>query len=93
MRCTFGYSLVEFRKINEARLLAMFLRVQEPFSRITTRTNMLSYKYLLKKFCELLGYKVAEFIPTLKSRTSLQQQDLLWRDVCDDLGLPFYASV
>ena len=94
MRYVFGYSLVEFRKVNEARLLAMFLRIQEPFARITrTRTNMLSYQFLIKKFCELLGYKVAEYIPALKSRVNLQQQDMIWRQICDQLGLPFYASV
>lgn len=94
MKSVFGYSLVEFRKINEARLLAMFLRIQEPFSRIQKgRTNMLSYQFLIRKFCELLGYKVAEFIPQLKSRANLQQQDYIWKQICDELGLPFYASV
>lgn len=94
MREVFGYSLVEFRKINEARLLAMFMRIQEPFARIQQqRTNMLSYQFLIKKFCELLGYKVAEYIPLLKSRQNLQQQDFIWRQICDELGLPFYASV
>lgn len=94
MRHVFGYSLVEFRKINEARLLAMFLRIQEPFSRITrNRTNMLSYQFLIKKFCELLGYNVAEYIPCLKSRANLQQQDYIWRLICEELGLPFHASV
>lgn len=93
MRHVFGYSLVEFRKINEARLLAMFMRIQEPFARITsTRTNMLSYQFLIKKFCELLGYKVAEFIPSLKSRTNLQQQDFMWSKICDELGLPYFPS-
>lgn len=94
MHHCFGYSLVRFSKINEARLLAMFLRIQEPFARITRcRTNMLSYQFLIKKFCELLGYKVAAYIPNLKSRNNLQQQDFLWKQICDELGLPFYASV
>lgn len=94
MREVFGYSLVEFRKINEARLLAMFLRIQEPFARIQReRTNMLSYQFLIRKFCELLGYKVAEYIPLLKSRQNLQRQDLIWKQICDELGLPYYASV
>jgi hypothetical protein len=94
MRYVFGYSMVELRKINEARLLAMFMRIQEPFARITgTRTNMLSYQFLIKKFCQLLGYRVAEFIPNLKSRNNLQQQDYMWRQICDEMGLPFYASV
>lgn len=94
MRQIFGYSLVEFRKVNEARLLAMFLRIQEPFSRIQRgRTNMLSYQFLIRKFCELLGYKLAEFIPTLKSRANLQSQDYIWKQICDELGLPYYPSV
>lgn len=94
MRQIMGYSLVEFRKINEARLLALFLRIQEPFAKVhSTRTNMLSYQFLIRKFCELLGYSLSKYIPLLKSRHNLQQQDLVWRDICDQLGLPFYPSV
>jgi hypothetical protein len=94
MNQIFGYSLVRFSKINEARLLAMFLRIQDPFSRIQQgRTNMLSYQFLIRKFCELLGYKVAEYIPLLKSRSILQRQDCIWKQICDQLGLPYYASV
>lgn len=94
MKHCFGNALVRFSKLNEARLLAMFLRIQEPFARITkSRTNMLSYQFLIKKFCELLGYRVAEYIPHLKSRNNLQQQDFIWKQICDELGLPFYASV
>lgn len=94
MRQIMGYSMVEFRKVNEARLLALFLRVQEPFTRVQKgRTNMLSYQFLIRKFCELLGYSLAKYIPTLKSRANLQQQDLIWRGICDELGLPFYPSV
>lgn len=94
MRHVFGYSLVEFRKINEARLLALFMRIQDPFARIHKgRTNMLSYQFLIRKFCELLGYKLAVYIPLLKSRANLQRQDVIWKQICQDLGLPFYASV
>ena len=89
-----GVPLVEFRKINEARLLALFLRIQEPFSRIQQgRTNMLSYQFLIKKFCELLGYSLHRYIPLLKSRANLQKQDMIWKRICDDLGLPYYPSV
>lgn len=94
MRQLTGHPLVEFRKINEARLLAMFMRIQEPFARIQKgRTNMVSYQFLIRKFCELLGYSLFKYIPLLKSRANLQRQDYLWKCVCDDLGLPFYPSV
>lgn len=94
MRQILGYSLVEFRKINEARLVALFMRIQEPFSRIRSgRTNMLSYQFLIRKFCELLGYSVAAYIPYLKSRSNLQRQDYEWKQICDALNLPFYPSV
>lgn len=94
MRQIMGHALVEFRKVNEARLLALFLRIQEPFSRIqNSRTNMMSYQFLIKKFCELLGYSLAYYIPLLKSRANLQRQDSIWKQVCDELGLPFYPSV
>lgn len=94
MRQVFGYALVDLRKINEARLVAMFMRIQEPFARIQQeRTNMLSYQFLIRKFCELLGYHVYEYIPLLKSRCNLQKQDYYWRCICDELGIPFYPSV
>lgn len=93
MRHIYGYSLVEFRKINEARLVALFMRIQEPFSRIQGgRTNMLTYQYLIRKFCELLGYSLARYIPLLKSRPNLQKQDMIWQGICNELGLPFYPS-
>lgn len=95
MRHVLGHGMVEFRKINEARLLALFMRIQEPFSRIQqgNRTNMISYQFLIRKFCELLGYSLAQYIPLLKSRSNLQRQDYIWKCICDDLGLPFYPSV
>lgn len=93
MRHVYGYALVDFRKINEARLVAMFMRIQEPFSKAqNSRTNMISYLFLIRKFCELLGYSVAKYIPLLKSRPNLQRQDYIWKTVCDELGLPFYPS-
>ena len=94
MNHLFGYSLVRFSKLSEARLLAAFMRIQEPFARSRVeRTNMLSYQFLIKKFCELLGYNVASYIPLLKSRANLQRQDHAWKQICDELDLPFYPSV
>jgi hypothetical protein len=93
MRHLFGYALVKFSKVNEARLLALFMRIQEPFSRIRSeRTNMLSYQFLIRKFCELLGYNVAYYIPLLRSRANLQRQDYEWKQICDELEIPFYPS-
>jgi hypothetical protein len=94
MRQIMGHAMVEFKKVNEARLLALFMRIQEPFSRIQSdRTNMMSYQFLIRKFCELLGYSVAYYIPLLKSRMNLQRQDVIWREICQEMGLPFYPSV
>lgn len=94
MRYLHGHALVQFSKINEARLLALFMRIQEPFARSRLqRTNMLSYQFLIRKFCELLGYKVAVYIPLLKSRANLQRQDHEWKQICEALDMPFYPSV
>jgi hypothetical protein len=94
MRHLYGYGLTRFTKVAEARLVALFMRIQEPFSRIRSqRTNMLSYQFLIRKFCELLGYNVAYYIPHLKSRVNLQRQDSEWKQICDSLSLPFYPSV
>jgi hypothetical protein len=93
-RNLFGHALVELAKIHETRLLALFLRIQIPYLRIQKeRTNMISYLYLIRKFCELLGYKeLADQIPLLKCRKNLLIQDQLWKLICLDLGIPFYPS-
>jgi hypothetical protein len=58
------------------------------------RVNMLSYKYLHYKFCELQGYD--EFLPyigLLKGRNNLAIQDEIFYHICTRLKWEFYPTI
>ena len=80
----------------EERLKRMFAEIQEPFERACppTRTNFLSYSYVLYKFCELLGEdSYLPLLPLLKSSEKLYAQDQIWRKICKELRWEFIRSV
>lgn len=90
-----GSALVEFDPPHETELMEMFRRIQLPFSSNRgIRVNMLAYPYLIRKFCEILGWEeIATQIYSMRSTEKLRQQDLIWRRICDELQWPFYRSV
>jgi DNA-directed RNA polymerase subunit RPC12/RpoP len=80
----------------EDRLRMMFRDIQEPFNKHCpeTRKNFLSYSYVLYKFCELLGED--EFLacfPLLKSKEKLYQQDVIWKNICEELQWEFISTI
>jgi predicted RNA-binding Zn-ribbon protein involved in translation (DUF1610 family) len=80
----------------EEKLKIMFKEIQQPFSRHcpSSRTNFLSYSYVLHKFCQLL--ELDDFIkcfPLLKSREKLRLQDKIWKKICEDLRWQYYPSI
>lgn len=80
----------------EEKLRCMFKEIQEPFMLYCpkNRKNFLSYSYVLHKFCELLD--LDEFLPCfplLKSREKLQEQDRMWKKICDHVNYTFYPSI
>lgn len=80
----------------EEKLLQMFEALQEPFERHCPpdRTNMLSYCFILRKLCEILGWhELAAYFPLLKSRNKVYSQDQIWKLMCEDLGFPFIKSI
>ena len=80
----------------EEKLLAMFSSIQEPFERHCPphRVNMLSYSYVLRKFCGILGWEeLAGYFPLLKSRSKVREQDAIWKLICDEVGYPFERSI
>jgi len=87
--------LPKFTPEQEAQLLLMFKAIQSPFSEHRgRRVNMLSYLYLIRKFSEILGWEeFAETLEQLKSREKLKAQDRIWKEICHDVGYPFYSSV
>jgi len=79
----------------EEKLRTMFKLIQTPFLKHmpSTRKNFLSYSYVLHKCIQLLGRD--EYLPNfplLKSREKLHQQDLIWKNICNELGWEFIVS-
>lgn len=89
-----GKPLVNLTKNQEQVLIEMFMKLQEPFSLLTSkRVNMLSYPYVLKKLCELKGwFNMARIIPTLKSGVRIMMQDQLWKEICEFRGWRFIPT-
>ena len=79
----------------EDALKRMFQSIQAPFERHCppTRKNFLSYSYVLYKLFELLGERsYLPYFPLLKSHEKLYQQDVIWRNICQDLDWQFVSS-
>jgi len=83
----------------EERLRHMFCQIQVPFLKHScalnpARKNFLSYSYVLNKFMQLLEKdQYLSFFPLLKSREKLHQQDLIWKNICEELGWQYYRSI
>jgi hypothetical protein len=80
----------------EEELRRMYKEIQIPFHKYCppNRKNFLSYSYVLHKFVELL--ELDEFLPCfmlLKSREKLQQQDQIWKQICEHLKWQFIPSL
>jgi len=80
----------------EEQLRCMFKQIQVPFLKNCPkdRKNFLSYSYVLHKFIELL--ELDEYLPCfplLKSREKLNQQDQIWRHICDHCKWEFIKSI
>lgn len=84
MSCIRGQPLFKLQRTHEEELITMFLSLQDVFSNLQNkRVNMLSYPFVVKKLCEIKGWKrLANVIPTLKSHSRLISQDILWREIC-----------
>lgn len=91
-----GHAMVEFTSYHEQCLCRMFAEIQTPFANRShpNRVNMLSYTYLIRKFCEILGWTgIASNLPALKSDARIHAQDTVWRQICEDVGYPFYPTL
>lgn len=80
----------------EDKLRNMFKMIQPVFLKYmpNSRKNFLSYSYVLHKMVQLLGKdEYLSNFPLLKSRDKLQQQDQIWKKICEDLGWTFIRSI
>jgi hypothetical protein len=109
LRCTNFYEHVPYilNRINgknapvmsrevEEKLRFMFKEIQSSFIKHCpkTRSNFLSYSYVLYKFCELLELDdYLQSFPLLKNRDKLYNQDKIWERICADLRWQFIRSI
>ena len=78
----------------ERQLKNMFLQMQPAFHRHApnSRTNFLSYGYVLYRSFQILGLDhMLEGIALLKSRPKLEANDAIFRNMCLDLGWPVFG--
>lgn len=77
----------------EEKLKNMFLQMQPIFQRHApkTRTNFLSYSYVLYRCFQILGLSdMLEGITLLKGRDKLEANDSIFRSMSIDLGWPVF---
>lgn len=84
----------------EEKFRQMFKMIQEPFALYcpkngpNKRKNFLNYSYVLYKFCELLELDhLLICFPLLKNKEKLQEQDRIWKQICNHLGWQFIYSL
>jgi hypothetical protein len=90
----------QFDHETEMRLVEMFKATLVPFETVRsrvcpTRSNFLSYSYVLRKLTGILGVECIDdhYFPLLKSREKLYMADLIWKAICGELGWTFQKSM
>ena len=80
----------------ELILCNLFIEIQAPYSKCCPdkRTNFLNYYYTIYKLCELLEQnQFLPYFPMLKDRDKRIEQDVIWKNICKELGWPFFKSL
>lgn len=93
-----GNVIFSLKPDEENTLCKMFNQIQEPFKQNCPpdRVNFLSYGYVIRKFCELLGgnyKKYCTYFNYLKSVDKLREQDDIWKLICKDLDWRYIPSI
>jgi hypothetical protein len=77
----------------EDQLKTLFLTFLPAFQRHApeSRSNFLSYSYVLYRSFQILGlHHMLDSITLLKGRDKLEANDAIFRSMCEDLGLPVF---
>ena len=91
-----GRSPPKIDEVLKEELFNMFREVQEPYDRHRPkeRTNFFNYRWLLRKFFELLERdEFLPYCPPLKSDEKNEKQDQIWKKICEDLKWEFIPTV
>jgi hypothetical protein len=80
----------------EETMYNLFIDLQAPYSRFCPddRTNFLGYYYTAYKLCELLDERqYLQYLTLLKDQEKLNDQDAIWRKMCEHLDWEFIPTV
>ena len=77
-------------------LCVLFIEIQKPWAVHCppNRSNFFNYTYTLYQLCVLLDQtQYLPYIPMMKDREKQLEQDMIWKDVCNDLDWVFFPTV
>lgn len=77
-------------------LCVLFIEIQKPWAVHCppNRSNFFNYTYTLFQLCVLLDQtQYLPYIPMMKDREKQLEQDMIWKDVCNDLDWVFFPTV
>jgi hypothetical protein len=80
----------------EETLFNLFIEIQHPYSKHcpSERLNFLNYYYTGYKLCELLGETKFLFcFPMLKETDKKNEQDMIWKKICEELEWEFIPTI
>lgn len=80
----------------ENTLCNLFMDIQGPYAKFCPddRVNFLNYYYTVYKLCELLNqHHFLPYFPMLKDREKRIEQDVIWKNICEELGWEFIPTV
>lgn len=79
----------------EEKIISMFQSMQASFylRRPGTRSNFLSYSYILNKLFRIIDLeKYSQYFGLLKSKERLKSQDVIWKKICEDMKWRYHSS-
>ena len=80
----------------EETLCNLFMDIQKPYAKHCPddRVNFLNYYYVLYKMCELLDEReFLPYFPMLKDREKRIEQDVIWKQICEELDWEFIPTI
>ena len=80
----------------EITLCNLFMDIQAPYAKYCPdyRINFLNYYYTVYKLCELLDQRqFLPYFPMLKDREKRIEQDVVWKNICDELDWEFIPTI
>jgi hypothetical protein len=80
----------------ENTLCNLFMDIQGPYAKYCPddRVNFLNYYYTVYKLCELLNqHHFLPYFPMLKDREKRIEQDVIWKNICEELDWVYIPTV